>query len=418
MVACKQCETLNGLDGKFCKSCGVALPEDEIREAIAREEVLIADGLSKLNAGMISDAMVMAEAVLNENPRSAHALSLMGMAHERLDQLAEAIDCYEKVVEVRPDSPVEKIKISHLRKALSTRLTVHPREGQRTAVFGAIAAAVFVICGAAMVAILNSRPAEAQTNDRVATNTPATNTNQNLVPFNAVKPTDLGDQVEDKTVGKPHPGDEPPLGVNNGEAKITNPPVTTPGRLPGPPAGAPMSGQIEPVRPPTNLEIRPETPPVSSGSDGTTTIDPDPQTTQNTGDAKQPEAEPQKHEPEPILEIRRSNGGARTFGGGQDVSSSNGNGLQALLRTANQQFGLGRYDKAATTYERALSSGGNSGSLNQRLGQCYEKLGRNGDAISAYTKAVAYYEDAARTDTSKVQALESCKQALKILRGG
>lgn len=427
MVTCTQCETLNGVDGKFCKNCGQPLPEEQLKEVIAREETLVADGFSKLNGGMISDAAMCAEAVLAENPRNAHALSLLGMCFERQDDIAQAIECYEKVLEINPDSPLEKIKVGHLRKALATQLAVRPKDSQKLAYLGASAAGLLVVAGAAMIAVLNSKPVQAaeQYPGLVASNT--STKKDDAAPFEQIRSASLTQEPRAANVNPnvAQPGGNPAATTQDVQPIVNNqerpaPSTTNTGttsQLPRPESNgrpANLEGDIAPpvkVEIPSNIKLVPTDEKPSQREESK---DPDPE----PAESSKPEVQKPAENPG-IIEIRRSNPNRPIKGSGsQDVSQPSGNGTQALLRTAREQYMLGKYDNAARTYERALESGANAGSVNQRLGQCYEKLGRQSEAISAYSKAVNYYEGASKSDGSKSQALEACKQALKVLKGG
>jgi tetratricopeptide (TPR) repeat protein len=111
--------------------------------------------------------------------------------------------------------------------------------------------------------------------------------------------------------------------------------------------------------------------------------------------------------------------------GSNPTSTSSGsvgaNGVEALVRTARQQYQLGNWASAATSFERALRAGADPGSNNQRLAQCYEKLGRNSDAVGAYNRAIEAYQSDVNSgsgDKSRLQAaLDSCRQAVKVLGG-
>ena len=121
-----------------------------------------------------------------------------------------------------------------------------------------------------------------------------------------------------------------------------------------------------------------------------------------------------------MIDIKVSSGGPRTLPGGS--SSSDGNGLEALQRTARQQYQLGKFADAARSYEQMLRYGGDAGSTNQRLGQCYEKLGRAAEAGTAYSRAIGALElslKAGKGDPTRTKsALDACRQALKIVQGG
>jgi tetratricopeptide (TPR) repeat protein len=82
---------------------------------------------------------------------------------------------------------------------------------------------------------------------------------------------------------------------------------------------------------------------------------------------------------------------------------------------------LGHYDMAVKAYERAIMAGGDSAPINQRIGMCYEKLGKTDDAAVAYNRAIASYQGALNAGTGDSKRLKSgldaCKQALKLLKG-
>jgi tetratricopeptide (TPR) repeat protein len=96
--------------------------------------------------------------------------------------------------------------------------------------------------------------------------------------------------------------------------------------------------------------------------------------------------------------------------------------VSTLVSVAQDHFLKGEFDLAASAYEQALRAGASPGSTNQRLGQCYTKLGRKQDAIQAYERAVAAYRAQKASGTGDAELLENsaavCEQAIKVLRGG
>jgi tetratricopeptide (TPR) repeat protein len=127
-----------------------------------------------------------------------------------------------------------------------------------------------------------------------------------------------------------------------------------------------------------------------------------------------------------VVEIRPSAGSeqsGKSGGGSEPVAPDSPDArtsAEVLIRTARDAFVRGDYGRASDAYEKALARGASRGSTNQRLAQCYERLGRKGDAIAAYERAVAAYQSqlAGGGDNSRIQAaLDSSRQALKNLRG-
>lgn len=157
MVSCKHCLTQNSLDSTFCRRCGTALPEDEILAAKEKLDVLIGQGNTSFNEGRTDEALAVADTALLSNPTSTTALSLKSLCHERRGELAEALECADQIVELNPDSELDKIKRNQLRSklAISVQLATQPPD-KRPALIGAVAAVVLVICvGIAAAKLLN-----------------------------------------------------------------------------------------------------------------------------------------------------------------------------------------------------------------------------------------------------------------------
>ena len=70
MIACKQCQTPNGLDSKFCKNCGQPLSDDAIRNATGKHDQMVKEGYALFNAGLTNEALLVAQAAVEENPTS------------------------------------------------------------------------------------------------------------------------------------------------------------------------------------------------------------------------------------------------------------------------------------------------------------------------------------------------------------
>jgi hypothetical protein len=156
--------------------------------------------------------------------------------------------------------------------------------------------------------------------------------------------------------------------------------------------------------------------------------------TEPSGGAKDPDkglSKPAEPEPDPgqiTISVRKPGTGAprvnNSAGGSVPVANSepiSGAGVQALLRSASQQFQAGNLSASATTYERALANGADPISTNQRLGMVYERLGRNGEAINAYNRVIQAAQNALASgggNSSRVQnALDTAKQAVRALGG-
>lgn len=411
MVSCKQCNTLNSLDSAFCKKCGVTLDASEIAIANEKLTAMIADGNKLFAEGRTEDALMVADTAINSNPTSAVAVSLKGMCLERKGQLAEALECFERVVELQPDSTLDKLKVNDLKNLLVVeKFEVARTPDRRMAVMSAVAATVLVVTCGAIFAKANAssdKPMVVAQND-------ATNRTFGEV---MEKQEPISDQQKMTNGTQANPGLQNPL--NNPNSSETGP-MRTPLNIPDgrgralPNIEGGIQGEIRPVNPNVPAEGLPDLnsqgnrtgnggtePNPPTGNNGV--VDPPPVV------QDPPKNDPPKNDPG-IIEIEVSRGTPNRTNGGSETTS--GNGRTALLATARSQMSQGNYSAAATTYERALRSGADQGSTNQRLGQCYAQLGRNGDAVSAYSRAAAAFEKSGNT-----QGAEACKQAIKVLGG-
>lgn len=412
MVSCKQCNTLNSLDSAFCKKCGVTLDAAEIAIANEKLATMIADGNRLFADGRTEDALMVAETAINSNPTSAVAVSLKGMCLERKGQLAEALECFERVVELQPDSTLDKLKVNDLKNLLVVeKFEVARTPDRRMAVMSAVAATVLVVACGAIFAKAN---AGADKPTLVAQNDPVNRTfgevMEKQAPIDQQQPMTNGAQ-SNPGVQNPNPSGIPnPMPDSSGR---TREPLNlgggrySGGSLPQPDGG--MRGSLPVIIKPEDIPQDNRNTQSTEQTQPTQPTGPDKGQDPDPGPISIPKQDPPKNDPG-IIEIEVSRGTPNRNNGGSETTS--GNGRTALLATARSQMMSGNYGAAATTYERALRSGADQGSTNQRLGQCYAQLGRNGDAVAAYSRAAAAFEKSGNT-----QGADACKQAIKVLGG-
>jgi tetratricopeptide (TPR) repeat protein len=418
MVACSSCHTENTIDSKFCKACGASISAEDRASAKEKLDALVAEGYRAFNDGRDEEAALIAQGVLDEDPGSAAALSLLGMCHENAGRLADALECFERVVSLRPDSALDRIKVTHLRNSLAVRLAEPKPRDRRTAAIGAIAAGVLVVASGIAIAGLTNRSSDSGRTALADTASPP-------------KVQTFGDVSE----GQP-PGEKPatasaasPSGV--GAQAASPPPADTSGARGGP-GVPPLSGNATLRQFPGVNDGRPFVPPV-----GAIGIQPDGSQPASGGSAASsdgagpgrapdegpdPDVRPIDGRPKQdpgLIDIRVSSR-PQTVGG--SVSLPDENEADALMRSAQQQVLLGRFDNASKMYERALAAGADPKRANQRLAQCYERLGKKREAIEAYGRAISAFEAAIASgqgDKASLSAgLGACRAALKLLQGG
>jgi tetratricopeptide (TPR) repeat protein len=427
MVSCINCATLNTLDSAFCRKCGAAVSTLEVEEAQAKLDRLASEGAKALSEARYADAVMSAETCLEANPTMLSALTLLSDARARQGDIAGALDVADRIVDLNPDSELDRIKRNKLRTQLQESIRV-PETGNRgLAITAAIAAVVLVstlgILGAKFafgnntVAAKDKPEITSGTENPVVTTANPPNGNQqtaggqiqqNAQPTNAAKPGEVG-AVTNQTNSEPRDATTPLRDPGTRGSRMPNIPLPTfqGGSLPS----ANDNISVEPVRPPGPAFTSNNTGRPKPGED------PDPTTTtapSTTDDRNAPPAEPDPGE----IEIKIRDGGPKTQGGGTRTDG----GAQAMMNTARQQQLTNNSTGAAGSYEKALQAGADPVFTNQRLGLTYARAGKKDQAIDAYQKAISAGESAmasGRGDKARIQkAVDVCRQALKVLQGG
>jgi len=339
------------------------------------------------------------------------------------------------VVEISPDSTLERLKLTHLRKLLAARTLETPAPGnRRLAVFAGIAATVLVVCVGASLALLNQTPpltnmpataGMTRPDDRLGLASPA---NSDAAAANTNPSTDSAVNAAGSANGNANPTD----------LQTANPtpapriPESTGGatRMPDNYAMGQMSGQ-RPMLPPigSDIQLNPSRPPATNTAtsrppsvDEEPGVMPDAPAVNPNGVAR-----PTPPRPNGVVDIRPSAGQPHPVGGSETITSprpspgESRSQAEALSQTARQHYQMGDFSRAADAYEKALAAGADATSSNQRLGQAYERLNRRGEAVSAYNRAVRAYEAAlqsGRGDPARLRAgLGATQQALRLLQG-
>lgn len=394
------------------------MPESSVAEALAAQASLIADGRSLLSEGRADEARMVAEEALANDPASTPALSLLGDAHEAEGRVDAALIAYERILELQPDSALDKIKVAHLRKRLNARLledeSARRSESRRRALISGLAATVAVGAFGAWWGYRSSLPMATgpQPVDagrfvqsepfRVAANQPPSRP--------AVSPESDPSREEVPPSLEPRREQASPPAVQS-SARAARPLGTLPAAV-GSDLAGPIDAGNRPINPlPAGIQIQPN-PGAAAPPDSVTRNDPDP-------DPEPEKARPKPEEEKGIVEVRVSSGQPERRGGAE-TRSSEATG-ENLMRVAREQYQLGSYSKAATTLQQAIQAGADPGVANQRLGQALERLGRRDEAAAAYSRAARAYEASLQRNPNNARlrdALEATRQALRVVQGG
>jgi len=430
MVRCGECGKDNGLDGTFCRSCGHPLGADLLAEAKSENDKLVTEGFKLLSEGRLDEAQMIAGTAAENDPSNAQALSLKADCLERSGDVVGALSLYEKVVELQPDSALDRIKLDHVRKVLSQPATVIPNK--KRAIGAAIAAMMLIASistlGAMYINNQNSKGTKSPLGNAVASNfDPVTGTS--TVQTDPVTGRPLAPEVSRAEYEKLLAQQQASQAANSAQTPTAaNNPSNNNPRLPeGRNNGGmqPLEGEVSPLRPdvtiqplnpPSNANNNSGSRPANNGNQGSRQ-DPDP--TPNNGQAGSNNSGTSNPKPNPgTIDIRPSNGGGSNVAGGSQPINDSPTTAREMLTRARSLYTAGDFAKAADAYESAIRMGADPSVSNQRLGQCYQKLGRKADAARAYQNAIAAYERRVQNspdDAAAKTGLDACKSALASL---
>lgn len=392
---------------------------------------LVSQGQRTLGQGRAGEALRIADAILEDQPESVSALALRGDALERLGQFEDALICYERVLELKPDSALDRIRATQLRRQLEESHEA-PAEApsHRKALLAGLAGAAFVLAVGVPLAFLPTLIQKPTSDAKTLASNQPGYVAENF-PSVAPVPTASSGQAEQTRSSVPPPAADQQTRTTADASTRSS--VVEPGytggsgssRIPG---GSNSPGGVEPVNPVPN-GMREGLAVVPSNPGGRLDTQQPPSNGGNSqADAPEPlrSGSDTKTEDPGIIDIRPSAGSTsgRTGNAGSREAEDDEAAKQSsetLVRVARDAFVRGDYARAADAYEKALRQGASRGSTNQRLAQCYERMGRKADAISAYERAISAYQSTLSSgsgDSSRVQAaLDTCRQALKVLRG-
>jgi len=137
-MKCPNCNTNNAKTNKYCRQCGTRLDvlvprEPEPVPAASADEVALGEelfaSLELFERGEIDAALERSEKLASDNPASASAHSIVALVYERKaesaladgdsegarDLLRRAIQHYEAIIDLNPDSAADREKLALLR---------------------------------------------------------------------------------------------------------------------------------------------------------------------------------------------------------------------------------------------------------------------------------------------------------------
>jgi tetratricopeptide (TPR) repeat protein len=154
-MKCPRCGATNGKTNKFCRGCGLRLEDlAAVRQAGQRseqvgtpDEVALGEELFEVwqlySQAELDAALAKAEKILESTPESASAHSILALIHERKAEgrfkagsdeeargfLKLAIEQYERIIDLNPDSAADREKLASLRMRLTGQASAAPIAG-------------------------------------------------------------------------------------------------------------------------------------------------------------------------------------------------------------------------------------------------------------------------------------------------
>lgn len=420
MVACPKCALNNTIDSAFCRKCGYALPQDLVAEAQNKLKELVNKGMTSFNEGNTEEAMGIAEHAVMANPAYPEGHALKGMVHERRSEYAQALDCFETVVSLNPDSTIDKIKLNQLRNAFAQR-TAEPKVDRKGALMAAMAAVLLVSSVGAITYRVVSSSKETPANSAQTSGTTQGNLVSNQNPVNPINPGNPGTTISNPAPSTP--GNQltddgvKPLGGDESTDNSSNR-----GGLPKPRDNGWRTNQIDPVTPNGPIGSRPPRnqnnggggtglPPVTGngnenngGGSVPSPSNPPSRGTEDTPPPTKPITDGDKDPGQIDIKITNAKGAS---------------GSEAVRRSANEMLKGGDNESAAKAFESAAKAG-SGGKAHQRQAQALNASGKRAEAVAAYERAISAYESdlkAGRGNADANQAgLNSSKAALRALK--
>ncbi len=416
-IECRHCGTGLTLGSKFCWECGRPIAPEDAERARRDLEAQVAEGQRLLGENRAQEAALIADAALQADPDHVPALALKGDSLERLGEFEGALAVYERIVDLKPESPLDRARLGQIRRAIDNPLVAEPDGQGRRASIVALAASLVLVASTAAALHFASRPTA------VAQAQPATVVEEGpyqkaFAPPVPTVQTPRGtpdrsadaDQVQDEA--EEQAADPAPARPRRDTAPREN--VVLRGN-PAPLNGGGLGSGVDPngFQPVEPVVVVPSRPSQANPDD-------DPRPAAVVTEANGPGSNPERP---PVIDVRPSRTTPETRGGSvstdEEEPSSTGNEGEALVRTARQMALRGDYARAAQLYERAIRLGVSPASANLRLARCYVSLGRRADAAAAYRRALDAYLRLKDTGQGDPKVIDACiaeaRQALRML---
>ncbi len=392
MIICQSCQTKNTTDSRFCNMCGAQL-EDAIPDVKPEQiSTLLSQGYELIHEEKGTEALFLADAILKIDPENSSALALKAMSHEQRGELDKAVEVYEQIVILNPDSTLDRIKLTQIRKTLETQPIKDELEyrSRKTVAILSGAAAVLLFASTGIVVALTSKRTDNVSEKEEPKEIIKGFEQPNIVSYNnppVVSPEQQGvDSSQPNTSNNSSFSRQNPLpgGVwNPGNVYIARDPNDS-NRLPNPDWGG----------------FRYD---FGAGTGTSTNNDPPP----NTPAADNEILDPPKQEKKGRVEIRVHEG-TQGQDGKDDISAVSDN----IYRVAQNKMKAGDYRGAVKDFLASLPGSTRPALTHQLIARCYKSINDNASARRHFEIAKNLYEQAGAINDAK-----ACERELQLLSG-
>lgn len=386
-MRCMHCETDNSIDSLFCRHCGRRLlVRRQPDRAVVDFEKLINDGYDAVHEGRPAEALLAVEGILRSDPFNTSALALKALVHERTGEVELAIDTYEQLVTLNPESNQDKRRLMELKAHRIVGMNATPHRRRTSSVIPALAAGGALLVGliAFTIWIARGPSVNAATDNKtdVGAGSPPT-----VVQGQAPNPNLQNDSRQQPSYN--------PYGYQ--PSPTVQQPATT-SRDPNP-----ESLPTDALVPPLNVSIRDATPTKEKPSEtvpsnGGSVVMPDKGNTAPAENGGQPSKSDQKPS---IIDIKVTQGSQKpSTTVTADQESLN---YYKIGRAEREQ---GNYRAAIVAYQKALQGASYRGYIHKDIAICHYRLGDKTAAATAYENAISEYNRQIR-DNVDVQGARS-----------
>ena len=388
-MQCKNCNTDNDPDSRFCKQCGHPLEDVQLRQLTSEEHIrigeLIYSAFKHKEAGDIEKAILACQGALALNDSSPQAHVLLATLYQSKGDVAAAMYEYERALNLDPQNVSTKLKLDKLRDT-PVLPAAQPSEGWASKItpyapivaFGAVF--IIVLIGLTMFFIGGANehakaPEPPQTFPQ--TTAPIQPDAQNPYPQAQTQPS-----VAQQPYAAP-PAQTPAPSQQTATAPRQNTATQSRQEAPVVPVSRPA-----PVQPPSwNQPPAPRPQPIIQP---VITPKPTPAPSRPVAVSKPP---PKPAPPQPSVDPEQR---------------------------AVQLQRAGNYGDAISAYREALNRTSDSGRIYQQIAICNQRLGNNAAAVNSYNQAIRSYKDqlAAGRDPAEVQRnIRACEAGIAVSRG-